>query len=83
MGAATIAAIASGIVAIAKAIPAGKAIIAMVVTQFYAVEETQDHDRMTEVQKERDMLLATIEQPGITDAQKRTARKRLIALSAH
>ena len=79
---ATAVAIASGVVSIAKAIPAVGKIIDLVVAQYYSIEEGADQTHMNEVQKERDMLIAAIRQPGMTDAQKRVARKRLIALTA-
>jgi hypothetical protein len=76
-------AVAAAIVAFVKAIPAIDRIYQRSVALYYAAEEARDHDHMSEIEQERDMLLATIQQPGITDAQKRVARKRLIALSAH
>ena len=76
-------AIAAFIVAVAKAIPAAQKIYEQSVALYYANEEGRDQDNMTEIDRERDMLVATMKQPGITDAQKRTARKRLIALASH
>lgn len=74
--------IASLIVAVAKAIPAARKIYEQSVALYYANEEGQDQSQMNEVAAERDMLMATLAQPGVTDAQKRVARKRLIALSS-
>lgn len=81
MLATTVSAIAGGLVAIAKAVPAARAILNQVVAQYYAVEEGRDQTQMNEVDQERDAIVASLKQPGLTDVQKRALYKRLIALS--
>jgi hypothetical protein len=73
--------IASAIVAIAKAFPAARAIFEQSVSLFYAYEAHEDQNQQTEIQEERDAIVAALKQPGMTDANRRVLRKRLIALS--
>lgn len=73
-------AIVASIVAIAKAVPAARAIFEQAVALYYASEASQDEGHMNEVDLERDALAASLKQPGLTDVQKRSLYKRLIAL---
>lgn len=81
MGTATIAAIAGGIVAIAKALPAARAIVDQVVVLYYSNQQRQDDSHMTEIEEEREAIVSSLKQPGMTDANRNALRRRLIALS--
>jgi hypothetical protein len=48
---------------------------------YYAAEEAADTREMSEIDKQRDALAAALKQPGMTDAQRNTIRRQLIALS--
>lgn len=51
------------------------------VVLFYAVEGQNDQNQTNEIQEEREAIVASLKQPGMTDANRNALRKRLIALS--
>lgn len=51
------------------------------VVLYYGLEERQDQNQQTEIQEEREAIVAALKQPGMTDVQKRALYKRLIHLS--
>ena len=74
-------AIVAGIVAVAKAVPAARAIFEQAVALYYSAEESRDQNQMNEVDQERDAIAAALKQPGLKDVQTRALYKRLLALS--
>jgi hypothetical protein len=48
---------------------------------FYAEEQRNDENNSNEIQEEREAIVASLKQPGLTDANRNSLRKRLIALS--
>jgi hypothetical protein len=73
-------AIVTFIVSVAKAVPAARAIFEQSVALYYANEQHQDDNHTDDVREEREALVASLKQPGLTDANKRALYKRLIAL---
>ncbi len=69
------------IVTLAKGVKAFRDIYEKSVALYYSNENRQDQDASSEIQEEKDAIVASLKQPGLSDAQKRTFRKRLIALS--
>lgn len=52
------------------------------VVLFYAYENQNDENAQTDIQQEREAIVASLKQPtGLTDANRNILRKRLIALS--
>lgn len=51
------------------------------VVLYYAIENRNDQNAQTEIQEEREAIVAALKQPGMTDANRNVLRKRLIALS--
>lgn len=74
-------AIVASIVAIARAVPAARAIFEQAVALYYSAQEGRDQDHMNEVQHEREAIVASLKQSGLTDEQVRAFHKRLITLS--
>jgi hypothetical protein len=48
---------------------------------WFAHERAADQDQSIEIQEEREAIVAALKQPGMTDANRRSLRRRLIALS--
>jgi hypothetical protein len=69
------------IVSIAKAVPAAKKIYLQSVDLFFAYEQSSDDRETNEISEERDGIVAALQQPGMSDANRRALRRRLIALS--
>lgn len=51
------------------------------VVLFYAEENRQDQNTSNEIQEEREAIVASLQQPGMSDANRNALRKRLISLS--
>lgn len=71
----------AAIVALIKALPAIRSIYLQTVDLYFSAQETRDQNQMSEIDEERGAIMSALKQPGVTDAQKRIFRKRLIDLS--
>lgn len=75
------ASLAAALVTFFKGTQALRDLFQMTVTLYYAAEEAADNREMSEIDQERDALVAALKQPGMTDAQRNLLRRKLIALS--
>lgn len=64
-----------------KSTQALRDIYAQSVVLFYAIENQNDQNATNDIQEEREAIVASLKQPGLTDANRNSLRKRLIALS--
>jgi len=69
------------LVTIFKGSQAMRDIFEKAVVLFYAQENRNDQNASNEIQQEREAIVASMKQPGLTDANRNSLRKRLIALS--
>lgn len=69
------------IVTIFKGSQAMRDIYEQSVVLFYAEEGRRDQNSSIEIQEEREAIVASLKQPGMSDANRNALRKRLIALS--
>lgn len=69
------------IVTLAKGVKAFRDIYEESVVLYYANENRTDQNAQSEIQEEREAIVASLKQPGMTDANRNILRKRLIALS--
>lgn len=51
------------------------------VVLYYADQQRRDDGQMTEIEEEREAIAASLKQPGLSDANRNSLRRRLIALS--
>ena len=74
-------ALAAALVTFFKGTQALRDLFQMTVTLYFSLDAAADTREMSEIDQKRDALAAALKQPGMSDAQRNTIRRELIALS--